>query len=373
MGKDLNGKELGEGVSQRPSGLYLARFRSKSGRRPEKSFEKLADAKKWLVEMKYKESIQGTMVGNNIKFNDWFEYWWENYKVGNVRETTCESYERGYNNYIKDVIGEMPLVDIKPIHCQNVLNKMAQAELSTGTINMIRIMLHAVFERAVENDIIVKNPVQSSVKQKGTDAKERYVPTIFLQKRLTQTLKKEKCYNLFALDLQTGLRVGELTSLKWSDINLEERYLTVNRTVSYSTKRHEFIERPPKTKNSIRKVPLTEEAVKILLNQKTKPNRIRKTNVAFNDYIFLSGEGKPFANHHLNRRLYEVCKKLEIPQMSMHCLRHTFATRCIEAGMKPKTLQKILGHANIQTTLDLYVHVNDEEIFNEIKKFERFA
>ena len=101
--------------------------------------------------------------------------------------------------------------------------------------------------------------------------------------------------------------------------------------------------------------------------------RIKKTYLVFDDYVFLSREGKPFANHHLNRRLYDVCRKLEIPQMSMHCLRHTFATRCIESGMKPKTLQRILGHANIQTTLDLYVHVTDDELFSEIKKFEHLA
>ncbi|MCR4691416.1 MAG: site-specific integrase, partial [Lachnospiraceae bacterium] len=311
--------------------------------------------------------------GNNIRFNDWFEHWWTKYKVGNVKESTSDQYKKNYNNYIRDVIGDMSLVDIKPIHCQEVLNKMAQTELSTGTINIVRIMLHSIFEIAVENDMIIKNPVQSSVKQKGIDAKDKFVPNIFLQKRLIQALEKEKCYNLFALDLQTGLRVGELTSLKWSDINFEERYLTVNRTVYYSIKEHDFIETTPKTKNSIRKVPLTEEAIKILLDQKHKQKRIKKTYLIFNDYVFLSREGKPFANHHLNRRLYDVCKKLEIPQMSMHCLRHTFATRCIESGMKPKTLQRILGHANIQTTLDLYVHVTDDELFSEIKKFEYLA
>ena len=372
MGKDLKGKEIGEGVYQKPNGKYVARFRSKTGKRPEKVFDKLSDAKKWLIEIKYKEDIMG-MTPSNITMDRWFQYWIENYKTGNVKESSLETYSNLYRLYIKETLGEMELSTIKPLHCQNVLNLMSRRGLSNSLISQVRGLMFTIFKLAMENDFIPKNPIQSSVKQKGEEHKEKYVPSIFVQNRLIQSLKQDLYFNMYALALQTGLRTGELQSLKWEDINFEEGYLEVKRTLSRLKEEGHRIETTPKTKTSLRRVPLTAEAIRILQNQKKKRKKIKNCCFQCRDYVFVTNTGHYVAASRLNEVLNTTCNKLDIPHMSMHSLRHTFATRCIEAGMKPKALQKILGHSNIQTTMDLYVHATEEEIMKEIQKLTNYA
>ena len=138
--------------------------------------------------------------------------------------------------------------------------------------------------------------------------------------------------------LQTGLRTGEMVGLRWSDVGLENRLLTINRSMEYRHSTGEWRIGEPKSKSGYRTIPLTEEAVEILKLQKQK-NRTFKV-------IPMEWTG--------------------IDRFSMHVLRHTFATRCIEAGMKPKTLQTILGHSNIGITMNLYVHTTEEQKHKEI-------
>ena len=372
MGKDLRGKEIGEGVRQRKDGKYVARFRSKSGNRPERTFNKLADAKRWLTDSKYEEEHNSVFAGSNMTVDTWFNYWITNIKANHVKESTLNTYISNYKNWIKGVIGNMLLKDVKPIHCQEVLNR--KEGCAKGTSQVIKNLMHDMFSSAEENEFMLKCPVTRMVKTSGTPPKDKYVLKVEEEEILLKALKKTKGYNIFALTLQTGMRVGEITGLKWSDVDFNQKTITVNRTIKYSKKEQRYIETSPKTQNGYRSIPLTDKAIEILLNQKKKRRPPKKTiPLAYYDYIFLTTEGMPVAISHLDDVLDKYCKRLNIPHISMHNLRHTFATRCIEAGMRPKTVQTILGHKDITLTMNLYVHTDQKELAKELIKFERYA
>lgn len=370
MGKDLRGKELGVGISQRKDGLYSARFTTKNGKRLQKYFPKLQECRNWLADAQFNDEHGNVFNCKNPTVDSWFEYWIENIKGHNIRDNTKRNYIDRYERNISPIIGKMLIKDVKPIHCQSVLLKMAE-KYSNSMIDYCRITMGTMFSSAVENELIEKNPISKSVKCKsGKKPKETRVLTIEEQRKFLESVRNSSNYNQWAFILQTGLRTGEMIGLKWSDIDFENRVLHVKRTMEY---RHCFKEWKignPKTKNGFRDIPLTEEAIIILKNQKEKLKNLKVISVEFSDQVFLCKDGTPTKNTAYDTKLYYYCDKIGMEHFSMHALRHTFATRCIEAGMKPKTLQMILGHSNIGTTMNLYVHITDDEKSKEIKSVE---
>lgn len=371
MGKDLRGKELGIGISQRKDGLYSARFTTKSGKRLQKYFPKLQECRNWLANAQFDDEHGNVLNCKYATVDSWFGYWIENIKGHNIRDNTKRNYIDRYERNISPVIGSMLIKDVKPIHCQNVLLKMAE-KYSNSMIEYCRITMGTMFSSAVENELIEKNPISKSVRCKsGKKPKETRVLTIEEQKIFLETVRNASNYNQWAFILQTGLRTGEMIGLKWQDIDLKNRVLHVNRTMEY---RHCFKEwriGDPKTQNGFRDIPLTEEAIKILKDQKNKLKKLKVISADFADQVFLCKDGTPTKNTAYDTKLYYYCDKIGMEHFSMHALRHTFATRCIEAGMKPKTLQMILGHSNIGTTMNLYVHITDDEKTKEIKSVEK--
>lgn len=183
-------------------------------------------------------------------------------------------------------------------------------------------------------------------------------------------MKEKSNYNQYALVLQTGLRVGELAGLKWQDIDFDKGVLHVARTVDYRTNSGEWEIRSPKSKAGIRDIPLTKDAIQILRQQKMKMQALDIIPIKYRDFVFLSKNGNLIKNSTYNRDLARICDVSGIKHFSMHVLRHTFATRCAESGMQPKTLQSILGHGNINVTMNIYVHCTDEQKVQEVKNIE---
>lgn len=371
MGKDLKGKELGVGISQRKDGLYTARFTDKFGKRQQRYFKKLQECRNWIAEAQFQNEHGNTMRCESPTVDAWFDYWINSIKGDNIRYNTRKSYNERYQKNIRPFIGKMLIKDVKPLHCQSILNQMA-ANYANSVIGKSRLIMFMIFDSAVENEFLVKNPVTKNVKcENGKEAKKVRALTIEEQKVFLEAAKDTSDYNQYALILQTGLRIGEMVGLRWSDVDFKEKVLHVRRTMEYCHSTGKWRIGEPKTKNSIRDIPLTQEAVKILENQKEKVKKIKIRPIEFKDSVFLCKNGIPTKNNTYDVRLYYCCDKIGIPRFSMHVLRHTFATRCIEAGMRPKTLQMILGHSNIRTTMDLYVHVTDDEKAKEIRSVEK--
>lgn len=375
MGKSLKGKELGTGITQRKDGRYSAKFKSKSGKRIEKYFDKLAEARKWLSEAKYEDSHGDISSSADMKVDAWFNYWISEIKVKTVRWSTLSSYKDRYNKNIKEIIGNMIISDIKPMHCQNVLNVMDNNGYVGSSMARTKATLSAMFSDACENGLIAMNPVTKSVKCPKKPEKNTRVLTLDEQGKFLTAAKESINYNHFLFILQTGVRSSELRGLKWDDIDFQNRIIHIRRNVTHDSNNNRFITGELKTSSGQRDIPMTKTAYDLLMEMKcrqaAKKNRV--IQFGFVDHVFLNRNGKLLPNSNYDRYLEKICDKAGIERISMHTLRHTFATRCIESGMKPKTLQKILGHANISITMDLYVHVTEDEKEKEMQQFEQMC
>lgn len=370
MGKDLKGKELGVGISQRKDGLYTARFTDRAGKRRQQYFKKLQECRQWLADTQFEDEHGNVLFAKDITVDTWFEYWIENIKRHSIGKNSIKDYKSKYTNHIKPTIGNMIIKDVKPLHCQAVLSNMTN-DYADSVIKGCRFVMQAMFYSAVENELITKNPVTKSIQAKSKkQSVQKDALTISEQTSLLSASAKSTFYNDWALALQTGLRVGELTALCWSDVDFNNKIIHVNKTMSYDHAEQKWEIGTPKTRSSTRDIPLTHEAIRILKSQKEKRSKIKIIPFQFSDLVFLNKYGKPTTRSTYDEALKRKCDKIGIKRISMHILRHTFATRCIEAGMRPKTLQMILGHTNISMTMDLYVHVSNEEKAKEVENVE---
>ena len=388
MGKDLKGKELGVGLCQRKDGRYSARFTRKNGSRVEKNFQKITEARDWLCEQKYLENSIDT---GDMTVDTWYNYCIANFKEGIVADNTTKNYNTRYKNNIKKEIGNLKLYDVKQIHCQRILNDMYDSgKYSYGTMELTQITLHAIFKGAIENNYLSKNPAENlKLKKRESEDEERRVMTREEQKVFKEYAKNTMYYNAYALVLETGLRVGEIGGLQWEDIDFENNVLYVRRTLLQDAKKGGFYFGTPKTKLSKRKVPLTNEAVTLLNNQMLLQKKLKSKSKSWhnewNGIVFTTNNGNPVGastfrtmmmrivnNINEDRKASSEDNKYEaFEHVFMHSLRHTFATRCIENGVQPKALQMMLGHSTLSITMDLYVHVTDEQSFLEMEKMNK--
>ena len=367
MGKDLKGKELGTGIYQQANKTYCARFIDRFGKRKSKRSKKLQEVRQWLADVTYIDEHSDIEQATNMMVDAWFEYWID-IKKKTVRPNTVRNYTERYRINIQKVIGKKLLTEIKPIDCQRIFTYMADEGYRTTTIYQARITLFNMLEFAKENEVILSNPCKRSVKSDmGKSSQKKEALTIEVQKKFLEQATGRSYENQFRFLLQTGLRTGELIGLKWADIDFESKTLKIQRSMEYRYSVGEWRVGEPKSKSGYRTIPLTKEAVRILMAQKEKNEKIiKETSNEWSDFVFLCRTGEPVKNSTYDTALFKICDKAGIKRFSMHVLRHTFATRCIEGGMMPKTLQKILGHSNIGITMNLYVHITEEEKQKEI-------
>ena len=388
MGKNLKGKECGKGIYQRKDGLYHARFVDKAGKRHEKYFQTIPEARNWIEQAKYADKHEDVFCPSDTTVDAWFSFWIENI-VGDLAPNTLRNYRERYKQNIQPIIGKMLLSDVKPMHCKKVLLSM-DADYAGSTIRQTYITMGTMFKAAKENGLIDTHPldgVRFEVSVKAPD--EIHFLTVAEQAKFMEAAKRSHNYAQYALILETGLRTGEMIGLTWDAIDWERHTLTVNKTLEFRYKQQEWRAGPPKTKKSYRTIPLTDTAYQILWDlyqvreyRKEAPEldkvltyvdrrTAEKTKMNMRDLVFINFRtGMPAKNSSYDTHLYKLCDTAGIERFCMHALRHTYATRAIERGMPPKVLQKLLGHASIKTTMDKYVHVTDDSLFQAVRQFE---
>lgn len=365
MGKDIKGRELGVGISQRKDGLYSGRFVDRDGKRQQRYFKRLQECRKWIAEASYQDKHSDVRNIGNLSLDAWFELWYE-MNGENFRYNTLKARKRRYEHDIKPVIGHMPITEIKTIHCQNVMLSL-KGKFSKSTLSQTRSLMKILFDYALDNEIISSNPVTRMVTVAGgTEGRMARVLTIQEQNKLISCLDNYSFHNQYLFVLNTGLRCGEMIALTWEDVDFNGRKININKTATVISSDGQVVVNPPKTKSSVRDVPLTQEAFRILEGQKKR----EMIHIENSKYVFTGNDGEIVSNQNYSRTLSYICKRIGIEPVSMHSLRHTFATRCIEAGMKPKTLQAILGHSTLAMTMNQYVHTTEDEKLKELERVQ---
>ena len=256
----------------------------------------------------------------------------------------------------------MLLTDVRPMTCQMILNDCMNQDDASGSMAKVRCIMKEMFEAAIENQMISTNPITSSVKYRQDKPAERRVFTKEEQKEFKKFCKNSVYGDAFIFILNTGLRIGELTALKWTNVDFEDKSIYIDATAFLNNTTKEIEENSPKSFAAYRTIPLTQEALNILLKIK-KQQRGHKLS-----YVFYNSNGSRIIEKDANKALKRIVKgKMGIEdRFTPHSLRHTFATRCAEAGVKPNILQTLLGHERIATTMDLYVHTMKDELYSGI-------
>lgn len=321
---------------------------------------------------------------HSISLNEWFEIWMQEYKIDHIKLSSVQTYQTMYTKRIKDILGNCPLEQIRPFHLQKIYNSLLKQDLSSGYLHCIHAMLHNVFQIAVYNDLMVKNPCTGVILPAHYSQKPK-VLTLEEQQALLQFLAQSrwnKYQPIIITMLGTGVRVGELLALNWSDIDFSNKTISINKSLAYirdtKNNHYHFQITTPKTHNSYRTIPMSNIVEKNLKHQKCWLQQRKKHDQwqpieNFGDLVFPNKYGHPQQRGAVQRILNNIVnamnnndfdKSLKIQQMPSlhpHTLRHSFATRCFEVGIPAKTVQMLLGHNSVQLTLDIYTHVSERK------------
>ena len=282
---------------------------------------------------------------------------WKSDKQRYVKQSTYAAYVLVLENHILPSVGDGEILSEKLVQ-EFVLKKLNDG-LSIKTVKDILIVLKMVMKFGVKNEWMsycewdIKYPTMEV--NKGIE-----VLTVAHHKKILNFIKQNFTFRNLGIyvSLTTGLRIGEICGLKWSDINADNGTITVNRTIERiyivegERKYTELLINTPKTKNSCREIPINKELLSMV-----KPLK----KVVNEDFYVLTNEEKPTEPRTYRNYYHRLMSRLDIPRLKYHGLRHSFATRCIESNCDYKTVSVLLGHANITTTLNLYVHPNMEQ------------
>ena len=320
----------------------------------------------------YVDNNRGLLpTDDKITLSQWFHTWLFTYRIHDLKPSSFERYEGLYRNYIEySPIGKIKLIDLRTNHIQIYYNALVSEDgKSPSTIKTLNKCLKSCLNQALKEGYISKNYCTLITLPKGSESPKRSI-NVFTQeeqKIFMRACIKHKNGIIYIFALCTGLRLGEILALKWTDLNFKDKYIDINKSIKSTYKidnngnrEFEIIEQEPKTKNSIRTVPLNQSLIELLQQYRKEQLLERESNLDIyfdNNLIFATPTGNYLNESNVRKTFKRILKKCDLKEIRLHDLRHTFATRLFENGVAPKTVQSILGHSDIATTLNIYTHV----------------
>ena len=290
---------------------------------------------------------------------EWMEVWFQDYAKIKVRPSSHQTYQGYIHNHIRPNIGDIPLEKLTSLDLQKFYKKLlttgrvdrveAKGQpkgLSAKTVRNIHQILSSALKLAQGQRLILTNPAEGCALPRVEHQEMKTLTTVQLASFFREA-RESGVFELYYLELATGLRRGELLGLKWEDIDLERGDLRVRRQISRIN--GEVVEAPLKTKNAYRTLPLAEDTVSVLKEQRRK--------VGNSPWVFPSPNGGPISPDSVLHMLHRVLKRAGLPKVRFHDLRHTFATLALQNGVDVKTVSGMLGHFSAGFTLDTYAHI----------------
>ena len=392
MGKDLSGKNLGKGFSQRPDGRYEARAMI-SGRKIDIYDVSLPALKKRFEEEKAIILRDEKGVRPNLTLDNWYEEWFTNFKAPQLKsDISRHAYKRKVKNTFVKILGQKRIADISQMDVQKAANQLLDDGYSIKLIRDSLYGLRDCFDSAITNNILRLNPVKDvNVNDGNVAAKERRVLSHWEQDVFLASVSGTFYEELYRIMLLTGMRIGEVSALQWDDVDFDKKRIHIRHSMmtGYIDGRKILELTSPKTLNSYRDIPFFGDAEHMFESWKSKQSE-RKERLGsrwrceqkFGDLVFTTTYGSPVTRYNIvhdldkierNVRAMEEMKARmegreprEFGHLHPHALRHTFATRCFEKGLDPVVVQRIMGHANYSTTLS-YTHVLDDKLAEAVE------
>ena len=323
-----------------------------------------------LAQAKYEEEQKILSTHNYLTESDptlekWYDIWINTFCKGVVKEYTAYGYEQRFRLYILPVFGNMKLSKISSVACQQFLVELLNngrirdretrgPSLSPFTVKGVQRSLSVCLEKAVDEGLIDKNPCSKVNMPMKTLKKEEIG-------RFLEETKNCGCYEFYYLELTTGMRLGEICALEWSDLDVENKTISVNKSARKI--KGQMILTTPKTKSSTRTIRINDDLVDLLLAMKEKQIESK--------YIFPSPEtGEIRDTSAVTRKLHRIQERAGLPKIRFHDLRHSFATLTLEAGVDVKTVSHMLGHTDAGFTMNTYMHVTDDMQKNAADKMK---
>ena len=401
-GADLYAKRLDKsritlrkGETQRQDGIYDYRWTSPDGKRHSiyaSTLEELR-AKEEQITVDAHDGIKTET--RMVTVNEMFDLWCD-LKRG-IKDNTFQNYKYMYNLFIRPNFGKMRITMVKKTDVKRFYNTLADGKiLKVSTIDTLHNILHQVFDMALNDNYIRLNPTDNMLKElkkaHNFSVEKRKALTIPEQELFMRFLKDSPQYNhwypIFAVMLGTGMRVGELTGLRWCDIDFDEDLISVNHTLVFynhgDNKGCTFSINTPKTEAGNRTIPILPSVKEALqMERKMQQEFDVKCSVSidgYSDFIFVNRFGATQHQGTLNKAIKRIIRDCNdevllkskekdpvlLPPFSCHSLRHTFTTRAVESGMNVKVLQEVLGHKDISTTLNIYTDVTRDTKKKEV-------
>ena len=388
--RDLKGRILNKGESQRKDGRYAFKYRDAFGKVQFAyswkltATDRVPKGKRDCISLREQESeiqkdLSDGIDTNGKKMTLCELYKKQNASRANVKKSTLLGRQRLMRALEQDILGLRSIDSIKPSDAKEWAVRMKANGYAYKTINNYKRSLKAAFYIAIQDDYVRKNPFDYKMSDViADDSKPREALTEDEEKKLLAFAKTDmiykKYYDVIVILLNTGLRISELCGLTVNDLDFEKRLIHVNHQLLKDSEHGYYID-TPKTKSGVRQVPMNQTAYEAFKHVLKQCEGIQSDIIdGYSDFLFLTQEGHPVIAQYYSATFRNLVTKYnkthedELPYFSPHVLRHTFCTRLAGKNMNPKSLQYIMGHSSIEITLNLYAHVTIDGIQAEMER-----
>ena len=332
--------------------------------------EKVEEKRKQIRETKFRP-------GKELTVREYGERWVEN-RRGTVKSTTIRSHKILINRACKcaldeagTLFGDLKLVEVEPDHVRMLQRQLDLGGYQTSTVNSTINEIRSLFKDAVVDRILIYNPALGikPLRRREEEARDTIHRALTEDevKRFFEEAEGTWYCNLFRVMLGTGMRCGEASALMYEDV--KDGIINVKRTLTRGEDGKTVVGESAKTKAGERVIPLTEVVREALDSQKRYNIEFQGADVFSNEHLFFrNARGGMADSSHVDQAIKRICETAGIEKFTAHAFRDTFATRAVESQMNPKTLQEILGHSDINMTMNLYAHVMDDTKIEEMAR-----